>query len=237
VGERIQKLISAAGLASRRAAEKMILEGRVKVNGQTAVLGQCADLSTDVITVDGVPLPAPASRVYIMLNKPRGYVTTLKDEKGRKTVADLVSDAGTRLYPVGRLDMDSEGLLIMTNDGDTANALMHPAYKVKKTYLVTVTSGDIDSAVRLMSGEMVIDGYRIRPAQVRVVSRDKNGAVLSVTIGEGRNRQVRKMCAKAGLTVKRLLRIRQGELSLGDLPPGKWRCLTKDEIDYLNSLK
>lgn len=237
MGERIQKLISAAGLASRRAAEKMILEGRVKVNGRTAVLGQCADPSADEITVDGVTLPAPARRVYIMLNKPRGYVTTLKDEKGRKTVAELVSDVGTRLYPVGRLDMDSEGLLIMTNDGETANALMHPSHKVKKTYLVTVTGGDIDSAVELMSGEMVIDGYRTRPASVKVVRRSKDGAVLSVTIGEGRNRQVRKMCAQAGLTVKRLLRIRQGRLSLGDLPPGRWRYLTQDEIDYLNSLK
>jgi len=237
VGERIQKLISAAGLASRRAAEKMIIDGRVKVNGVTAVLGQRADPSTDIITVDGSTLPAPARLVYIMLNKPRGYVTTLRDEKERKTVADLVSDAGTRLSPVGRLDMDSEGLLIMTNDGETANALMHPSHKVKKTYLVTVTGGDIDGAVRLMSGEMVIDGYKISPAKVKIASKGKNSAVFSVTIGEGRNRQVRKMCSQAGLTVKRLQRISQGELSLGDLPLGKWRFLSEDEIEYLNSIK
>lgn len=167
--ERLQKLISGAGLASRRAAEEMIKAGRVKVNGETAALGMSADPDTDTVTVDGKRLRQPETRVYIMLNKPRGYVTTLSDEKGRKTVAELVKGVGRRLYPVGRLDLNSEGLLIMTDDGEAANALMHPSHEVGKTYRVTVSGSEPEEAVRALEAQRDVEGEPIRPAQVRFV--------------------------------------------------------------------
>lgn len=211
--ERLQKLISSAGLASRRAAEELIKQGRVKVNGETASLGMSADPELDDIRVNGKRLRISGTRVYIMLNKPRGYVTTLSDEKGRKTVAELVKGAGRRLYPVGRLDLNSEGLLIMTDDGEAANALMHPSHEVGKTYRVTVSGREPEAAVRELEALREVEGEPIRPAQVSLAGETGEGKyMLDVTIHEGRNRQVRKMCAAAGLEVRRLVRIAEGEL-------------------------
>lgn len=235
--ERLQKLISSAGLASRRAAEELIKQGRVKVNGETASLGMSADPELDDIRVNGKRLRISGTRVYIMLNKPRGDVTTLSDEKGRKTVAELVKGAGRRLYPVGRLDLNSEGLLIMTDDGEAANALMHPSHKVGKTYRVTVSGREPEAAVRELEALREVEGEPIRPAQVSFAGETGEGKyMLDVTIHEGRNRQVRKMCAAAGLEVRRLVRIAEGELSLGGLQTGKWRHLTSEELDWLLKL-
>lgn len=233
--ERIQKILSSYGVASRRQAEQMILAGRVTCNGLPCNLGQTADPSVDVILVDGKPLPKKGESVYILLHKPRGYVTTLSDEKGRKNAAQLVADCGVRVYPVGRLDMDSEGLLIFTNDGDFANKLMHPSHEVEKTYTVMVT-GYSDKAFEKLKSPVVLDGYKIRPPKVALISQNESEpqkAVLAVTIHEGRNRQVRRMCAMAGMEVKRLIRIQEGYLKLGDLPRGKWRYLSCAEVDAL----
>lgn len=236
--ERLQKLISSAGLASRRAAEELIKQGKVKVNGETAALGMSADPDTDVVTVNGRRLRIVENRVYIMLNKPRGYVTTLSDEKGRKTVAELVKGAGRRLYPVGRLDLNSEGLLIMTDDGEAANALMHPSHEVGKTYRVTVTGREPEAAVRELEAMREVEGEPIRPAQVSFVAQTgEDRYQLELTIHEGRNRQVRKMCAAAGLEVRRLQRIAEGELRLDGLQCGKWRYLTQEELDWLLKLR
>ena len=226
--ERLQKILSARGVASRRTAETMIEEGRVTVNGTLAVLGQSADPEKDEILLDGRPLPSAEQYVYILLHKPRGYVTTLSDEKGRKTVAELVSDCGVRVYPVGRLDLDSEGLLLLTNDGEFANRLMHPKHEVEKTYLTWVTDYS-EAALQRLKQPITLDGYRIRPPKVRPV---KPG-LLEITIHEGRNRQVRRMCDAAGMHVTRLKRIREGDLSLGDLPLGAWRYLTEKEVKML----
>ena len=227
--QRLQKCISEAGVASRRAAETMISAGRVTVNGQTAQLGAQADPETDVICIDGRPLPSRAPKRYIMLNKPRGYVTTMHDEHGRKTVADLVASLGERLYPVGRLDLDSEGLLILTNDGEIANCLMHPSHEIPKTYEVDVAGGDLAVAAETMHAVTELEGYHVHPAKVTVLAPGR----LSVTIHEGRNRQVRRMCALAGLRVRRLCRVREGTVELGGLKPGRWRPLTEDEIRSL----
>ena len=227
--ERLQKILSARGVASRRKAEEWISAGRVQVNGVKAGLGDSADPETDDILLDGKPLPSVGESVYIMLNKPRGYVTTLSDEKGRQNVAQLVKDCGARVYPVGRLDMDSEGLLLLTNDGAFANKLMHPRHEVTKTYAVTVT-GYHPEALTLLRRPIELDGYPIRPPKVRKTWQADGRAKLLVTIHEGRNRQVRRMCDAAGLTVVRLQRITEGTLELGNLPIGKWRHLTKEEL-------
>lgn len=229
--DRLQKIISASGLMSRRAAEECISAGRVTVNGQTAALGDKADIETDIILLDGKALPSGSDKIYIMLNKPKGYVTTMKDEKGRKNVTELVKDLGSRVYPVGRLDMYSEGLLIMTNDGDFANRLMHPRHNVEKTYMTWVTGEDIGFCVELLRRPMEIDGYVISPAESYITELKPGGAVLMITIHEGRNRQVRKMCELAGMKVTRLKRVSEGQLELGDLKSGKWRHLTQEEID------
>ena len=231
--ERLQKIIAASGLMSRRSAEELIAAGKVRVNGAVASLGDRADAARDRITVDGKSLAPPEEKVYIMLNKPRGYVTTLKDEKGRRTVAELVSELGVRLYPVGRLDMNSEGLLIMTNDGELAERMMHPRGGVEKCYRTTVTGEDVPAAAEKMKESMLIDGYRTRGARVEIERLTDEGGVLLVTIGEGRNRQVRKMCEQVGLRVTRLCRISEGELRLGDLRTGRWRELTRAEIARL----
>lgn len=231
--ERIQKILSARGVASRRQAEEMISAGRVTCNGTVCNLGDRADPELDAIFVDGKPIPSPQDLVYIMLNKPRGYVTTLSDEKGRKNVAQLVESCGVRVYPVGRLDMDSDGLLLLTNDGDLANALMHPKNEVNKTYRVCV-DGYSETALSRLRKPIELDGYRIRQPEVSVVETNGEKAVVNVTIHEGRNRQVRRMCDAAGMTVMRLTRVSEGALKLGDLPIGKWRYLTKEEV---NSLK
>ena len=230
--ERIQKILSARGVASRRKAEEMIQAGLVTVNGRRAVLGDTADAQTDEILVDGKPLPKQEQFLYLMLNKPRGYVTTLSDEKGRKNAAQLVADCGTRVYPVGRLDMDSEGLLLFTNDGAFANALMHPKQEVQKTYEVWVTGYRPDSEV-LLEKPITLDGYTIRPPRVKLLHGEGDKAKFLVTIHEGRNRQVRRMCEAAGMHCTRLRRIQEGSLSLGNLPLGKWRYLTEAEVKDL----
>lgn len=230
--ERLQKILSARGVASRRKAEEMIQKGLVSVNGAVALLGDSADPEADEILVEGKPLPSLNDHVYILLHKPRGYVTTLSDEKGRPNAAQLVSDCGVRVYPVGRLDMDSEGLLLFTNDGDFANALMHPKHEVKKTYDTWVT-GYVPGAEIRLSRPIELDGYTIRPPKVKLIRAEGKKAKFQITIHEGRNRQVRRMCEAAGMTVTRLKRIREGSLSLGDLPLGKWRYLTPDEVSQL----
>ena len=230
--ERLQKILASRGIASRRKAEEMITQGRVTCNGHVAHLGDSADPETDEILLDGKPLPSRAGSVYIMLNKPRGFVTTLSDEKGRRNVAELVADCGTRVYPIGRLDMDSEGLLLFTNDGDFADHLMHPKHEIEKTYEVWVT-GYRPGGEALLSRPITLDGYTIRPAKVKLRSYKGDQAVILVTIHEGRNRQVRRMCQAAGMNVTRLRRISEDSLALGSLPLGKWRYLTEDEVEKL----
>ena len=230
--ERLQKILSARGVASRRKAEEMIEQGLITLNGAVAVLGDTADPDMDEILVEGRPLPSRQEYVYILLHKPRGYVTTLSDEKGRPNAAQLVADCGVRVYPVGRLDMDSEGLLLFTNDGDFANALMHPRHEVKKTYDTWVT-GYVPGAEVKLSRPIELDGYLIRPPKVTLIRAEGRKAKFRITIHEGRNRQVRRMCEAAGMTVTRLKRIREGTLSLGDLPLGKWRYLTAEEVAQL----
>lgn len=230
--ERLQKIISARGIASRRKAEEMILSGRVSVNGLVAALGQLADGEADDIRIDGSPLPKAQTYVYIMLHKPRGFVTTLSDEKGRRTVAELVADCGVRVYPVGRLDMDSEGLLLLTSDGDFANKLMHPKHEVDKTYHVFVEHYSPEKLEKLRK-PVTLDGYTIQKPDIQLLVANGTTAKLSVTIHEGRNRQVRRMCDMAGLHVTRLIRVREGGVLLGSLPKGKWRYLTEEEIQSL----
>ena len=232
MGERIQKLIAQRGVTSRRTAEEWMRQGRVTCNGTVCNLGDTADPQVDTICVDGKPLPEETAHVYILLHKPRGYVTTLSDEKGRPNAASLVADCGVRVYPVGRLDMDSEGLLLFTNDGDFANLLMHPRHMVEKTYRVTVTGFSRENLERLCL-PVTLDGYTIVPPRVEVQRCNGADAVLLVTIHEGRNRQVRRMCAMADMTVKRLVRIREGSLRLGALPAGAWRYLTTREVNDL----
>lgn len=231
--ERLQKILSARGICSRRKAEEYITAGRVTVNGTAAQLGDSADPDIDEILVDGTPLPSQSDYVYIMLHKPRGYVTTLSDEKGRKNAAELVADCGVRVYPVGRLDMDSEGLLIFTNDGEFANTLMHPKHDVNKKYKVTVTDFSREKLEKLAQ-PVELDGYMIRKPEVTCLTTLTNDrAVLLITIHEGRNRQVRRMCAMAGMNVTRLIRVEEGAVKLGILPSGKWRHLTAREVAQL----
>ena len=233
--ERLQKLLAQAGLCSRREAERWITDGRVTVNGRTASVVDKADLRRDKIMVDGRPLGGSEEKRYLMLYKPRGYVTTLKDERGRKTVADLVRGCGARVVPVGRLDYNSEGLLLLTNDGDLVNGLTHPRHEVEKHYEVRVR-GNMDNIPRL-SEPMELDGYAIRPAGVTVLERGEDSAKIRITIHEGRNRQIRRMCEKAGLEVRRLKRVAIGNMPLDPkLKSGAWRELTQDELAYLQDL-
>ena len=232
--ERLQKILASRGVCSRRKAEELLGAGRVSVNGVVAALGESADPEIDEILLDGKPLPSQSEYVYIMLNKPRGFVTTLSDEKGRKNAAQLVADCGVRVYPVGRLDMDSEGLLLFTNDGDFANSLMHPKHEVNKTYRVVVDGFTAENLEKLKQ-PVTLDGYTIRKPGVKLSRppRADGRAEILVTIHEGRNRQVRRMCAMAGMTVLRLIRVAEGSLILGDLPKGKWRHLTEAEVRAL----
>ena len=206
-----------------------MLCGRVTVNGAAARPGDQADPDTDCIAVDGKPLAGREKKVYLMLHKPRGYVTTLSDEFGRRTAAELVRDCGARVFPVGRLDMDSEGLLLMTNDGAWMQRLLHPSHQIEKEYRVTVT-GPVEGAAQRLAAIRDLEGERIRPARVRELWRDGSKAALSVTIHEGKNRQIRRMCRQAGLAVRRLQRVREHTLTLGDLPAGQWRYLTQQEL-------
>ena len=231
--ERLQKLIAASGLMSRRAAEQVISAGRVTVNGVVAQLGQSADSEMDEIRIDGEKLPRKKSHAYVMLNKPKGYVTTMQDEQGRPTVAELVQVAGRRLYPVGRLDMYSEGLLLMTDDGETANRLMHPSHRVLKTYIVDVVGENIRASMRKMREPLDIDGVTVQAVDVQLIRQGGGRGQLEVVIGEGRNRQVRKMCDQCDLKVQRLVRVSEGSLQLGELPSGSWRYLTPEEIQAI----
>lgn len=225
--ERLQKLLSSAGVCSRRRAEEYITAGRVAVNGVPASLGDRADPQRDTVTLDGAPVRPRAEHTYLMLNKPRGYVTTLSDEKGRRTAAELVAGCGSRVWPVGRLDLDSEGLLLFTDDGALTNRLLHPAREVEKEYLVWV-QGDVEAALPKLRRPMRLDGEELRADRV-----DRRGEALRFVLHQGKNRQLRRMCAAAGLTVTRLKRVREGPLRLGELPVGQWRYLTEEEQEAL----
>ena len=231
--ERLQKIIAAAGLMARRKAEEAIRAGRVTVNGVPASLGESADPETDEICLDGKPLPKEETKRTVLLYKPRGVVTSLRDEKGRRDLRELLRDFPERLTPVGRLDLDSEGLLLLTNDGDLEYLLTHPSHEVEKCYLTWVKGENIETAVRRLGDPMEIDGYAIRPAKAELLEKLPGGAKIAVTIHEGRNRQVRKMCEIASLTVTRLCRVREGFLRLGALRPGEWRDLTAEEVERL----
>ena len=230
--ERLQKLIARAGVCSRRSAESLLTAGRVTVNGVAAHLGDKADADTDVIAIDGTAVAFAEPAVYLMLNKPRGYVTTLRDELGRATAAELVADCSTWVFPVGRLDKESEGLLLFTNDGALMQAMTHPSHQVDKTYEVTVT-GQLEGAADRLSAVTELDGEPIMPAQVEIMERRKGQALLRVTIHQGKNRQIRRMCAQVGLQVTRLRRVSEDALTLGDLKPGQWRYLTDAEVAAL----
>ena len=233
---KIQKYFTDCGVMSRRAAELEIKKGNVKVNGVVAEIGMRIDPALDVITHLGKEIkPLSTENVYVMLNKPRGIVTTMSDEKGRFTVADLVKGVGARVYPVGRLDMDSDGLLLLTNDGNLANTLTHPRHDIPKIYRVTVEGEISDEALSTLRSPLVIDEYEILPVKVDVISREKECSVLKMTLFEGRNRQIRKMCEIAELKIKRLCRIAIGELRLGELEVGKWRYLSDDEVALLRT--
>ena len=236
--ERLQKILSAAGICSRRASEAYLTAGRVTVNGEAAQLGQRADPETDVICVDGVPVKTTPKPIYVMLNKPRGYVTTVSDEQGRKTVMDLLRGIAGRIYPVGRLDMDSEGLLLLTNDGDLTYKLTHPKHDVEKTYIAKLYGVPDEGALQKFRRGVVIDGRKTKPAKIQILEREKDGrfCTAEIVIHEGRNRQVRKMCESIKHPVAQLQRVATGELTLGELPKGKYRHLTEKEIRYLKRL-
>ena len=237
--ERVQKLLSAAGICSRRTAEEYIKQGRVKLNGLTANLGDTADPETDEIRLDGKKIAITRSKhIYIMLNKPRGYVTTLSDESGRPTVADLVKELPERVYPVGRLDMHSEGLLLLTNDGDLTQKLTHPSHEVYKEYLVKLSPDEpgLPPPQEAVSGVTELDGEPIAPAKCRLLAQTPEGYVMTISIRQGKNRQIRRMCTKCGYTVNALKRVSEGAVKLGDLPVGTWRYLTKKEVEYLKNI-
>lgn len=231
--ERLQKIISACGECSRRSAEKLIESGKVRVNGVVASIGDKADSERDVIEVNGKVISG-GERYYIMLNKPRGYITTLDDEHGRKTVSELV-DVGARIYPIGRLDYNSEGLLLMTNDGELTYKLTHPSHDIPKGYIVTVR-GKLEDALTVLKSPIEIDGRMTRSADVTVLRENSEGGLLHITIREGRNRQIRRMCEAANLRVVRLKRVTIGDLVLEKMPAGRWRHLTESEVRYLKSL-
>lgn len=229
---RIQKIIADAGFCSRRKAEQLIEQKRVKINGHLALIGQKADPIKDLITIDGerIYFQRKKEHIYIMMNKPRGYITSMSDDRGRRCVTELLPETNLRVYPVGRLDLNTEGLLLFTSDGKFANDMMHPSRSVTKTYRVTVRPDITDEqAVKLAEGVM-IDGRKTAPAEVRVLSKEPNRVVMELIIREGRNRQVRKMCEAVGLEVARLKRTAFGPLRLGMLKPGTCRELKPEEL-------
>ena len=231
---RLQKYLAERGIASRRGAEEMILAGRVTVNGRKAGIGMSVDPVDDLVAVDGQNLEQKRDRLaYLILHKPRGYVTTMNDPHATRTVAELVADYPTRLFPVGRLDKDSEGLLLMTNDGALANALTHPASHVPKVYRVTLRGQVTDDQQDKLSSGMILDGRRTQPIELRVLAEEEQRTVLQFTLREGRNRQIRRMCEALGLEVMRLRRTALGPLKLGLLPAGQWRELTTEEVRRL----
>lgn len=233
---RLQKHLSECGIASRRKAEELIAAGKVKINGHIAEIGAKVDPKRDKVTVRGKAVVPVNEKVYIMLNKPRGFVTTMSDELGRKTVSDLVADAGNRIFPVGRLDRDSEGLLIMTNDGDFANKLTHPSSHVNKTYRVTVKGVAEEEQLLRMKEGIVLDGRKTIPCDCFVAERKPDRTVLIFVLNEGRNRQIRRMCEEVGLEVLRLKRTEIAGVKLGMLPQGKWRPLNEKEMRRLTNI-
>ena len=234
---RLQKMLADCGVASRRKSEQLIVDGQVKVNGRTAQIGDKVDPYRDKVFVAGKRITAAAKKKYryIMLHKPRGYITTMDDEMGRKCVAELVSDIEERIYPVGRLDRESEGMLLMTNDGAFANTVTHPKKHIYKIYRVTVRPGITEEQIIKFETGMEIDGYKTAPAEVRVVKKEEGRAVLEIVLREGRNRQIRKMCEQLGIEVARLKRVAIGQVKLGMLQPGKWRDLTPEEVKKLTA--
>lgn len=232
---RLQKYFTDCGIMSRRAAEREIADGNVKVNGITAEIGQSITVGVDVVEYNGevVEMPEHTSSVCIMLNKPQGYITSMSDDRGRRCVTELLSGVNCRVYPVGRLDMYSEGLLLLTNDGELANALTHPRHGIPKIYRVTTVGVPSDEQIERLRRPMNIDGYEIMPVETKVHSETDKHVVLEMRLYEGRNRQIRKMCDQVGIRIKRLQRIAIGEIHLGRLPLGKYRYLTAVEIQYL----
>ena len=231
---RLQKFIADAGLMSRRAAEDEIERGNLSVNGHVATLGTKIDPRSDVVTYKGKRIRYERrEHTYIMLNKPRGYLSTTTDDRGRKCVTDLLDGVSARVYPVGRLDMISEGMILLTDDGELKNRLTHPSHEIGKVYRVKVGGAVSEEQMDILTSPLVIDGYKIKPVEVTISSEDEGGTVLKMTLFEGRNRQIRKMCEQAGLTVKRLSRGSIGNLKLDGLPVGKWRYLEDFEVEYL----
>ena len=231
---RLQKYMADAGIMSRRAAEEEIKNGNVSINGHVAELGQKVDPRNDVISYRGKRIRYEKKEyTYIMMNKPRGYLCSTTDDRGRKCVTDLLDGVDARVYPVGRLDLVSEGILLLTDDGELKNRLTHPKHTIGKVYRVKVAGKVSDEQMEILTSALVIDDYKIQPVAVSVSSEDESGTVLKMTLFEGRNRQIRKMCEAAGLTVKRLSRISIGNLKLDGLPVGKWRYLEQHEVDYL----
>ena len=236
---RIQKFFTDCGILSRRAAEAEIMAGRVKINGITAEVGQKIDPDCDVVEYKGRSVKMPEKRhfTYVMLNKPRGYLSTVTDDRGRSTVTELVSDTGVRLYPVGRLDMDSEGLLLLTNDGELTNKLTHPKHEIPKIYHVRVAGTVTPEQIKKLSSAMDIDGYEIAPVKTELISIKDGSSTLRMTLFEGRNRQIRKMCEQTDIKILRLCRVAIGDITLGNLAPGKWKYLTKSQVEYLKNVK
>src|SRR5262245_34775165 len=233
--ERLQKILSRAGIASRRTAEKMILAGRVQINGTTVTqLGTTANPQSDHIVVDGRPLAFLQHAKYFLLHKPIGVVSTLKDPEGRRTVRDLLQEVRERVYPVGRLDYDSSGLLLLTNDGDLTERLLHPRYQISRTYHAKVTGVLTPEELQVLrTGVRLEDDTTTAPTTVRVLRTSEKKAWLEITLREGRNREVRRMCEAVGHRIEKLIRVKFGPLGLGDLPPGKYRPLTAAEISAL----
>ena len=231
---RLQKFIADAGLMSRRAAEEEIKQGNVSVNGHVAELGMKISPKTDIVVLRNKRIKYENREyTYIMLNKPRGYLSSTSDDRGRKCITDLITETDARIYPVGRLDLISEGLILLTDDGELKNRLTHPSTSLPKVYRVKVAEQVSESQYDILTSPLVIDGYEIKPVEVNVAERDDSGTVLKMTLKEGRNRQIRKMCEIAGLTVKRLSRVSIGDIKLNNLPVGKWRYLDDEEIKYL----
>ena len=230
---RLQKFMADSGVASRRKSEELIADGKVRVNGKVAQIGDKIDPKHDVVSVNGRKIARGNDYVYLMLNKPRGYVTTMSDEMDRKCVAELVADVGRRVYPVGRLDRDSEGLLLITNDGEFANAMTHPSRHIAKTYRVSVRPKITEDQLTVLTSSLMIDGRKTLPADVRIVSNEEDKSVLEIVLYEGRNRQIRRLCEEAGLDTVRLKRIAVGQLKLSGLKVGEYRPLTKDEVSLL----
>ena len=232
---RLQKYLAECGVASRRKSEELIEQGKVKVNGRVAQIGDKINPKKDDITVSGKKVVKSRQYTYIILHKPRGFITTMSDEMGRKCVAELIKDVNARVYPVGRLDRDSEGMLLMTNDGEFANAMTHPTKHVPKTYRVTVRPSITDEQITALTTGIMLEGRKTAPAEVRVLTREEGRVVIEIVLYEGRNRQIRKMCESLGLEVARLKRTAIGTIKLGMLPQGKWRELTEDEVHKLMS--